>query len=147
MDCIPPPPPSIPLALDPPPGCFIERAVIPAWGGHCVICADSIQRGLVALQWTHYRGGSMVQLAGCWAHGAWHRRISPCSTPPPPIQRQAPSNHRGHSGRRDTTGWPRQITHLHICTCSRKLQVKKSDNLGERISVYRLRKDSSPNNQ
>lgn len=36
VDCIPPPPPSIPLALDPPPGCFIERAVIPAWGGGTV---------------------------------------------------------------------------------------------------------------
>lgn len=39
----------------------------------------------------------MVQLAGCWAHGAWHRRITP---PPPPLYCQPPSNNHWCSGHR-----------------------------------------------
>lgn len=62
----------------------------------------------------------MVQLAGCWAHGAWHRRISPSS----PIQLQPPSNSQAHSAHRDTAGCQRQITHPRTCTNSHILLPK-----------------------
>lgn len=42
-----------------------------------------------------------MQLAGCWAHGAWHRRITPPPSHPfPPVYCQPPSNNHWCSGHR-----------------------------------------------
>lgn len=75
----------------------------------------------------------MVQLAGCWAHGAWHRRISPSSTPhsaPVSFKQPGPLWPQTHNrlAEADYT-----FAHMHKLTQT----PGKSDSMGERISVYR----------
>lgn len=56
-----------------------------------------------------------MQLAGCWAHAVWHRRISPSPGPFPPTHSASASfKQLSHSAQKNTAGWQKQITDRHI---------------------------------
>ena len=75
----------------------------------------------------------MVQLAGCWAHGAWHRRISPSPTPhsaPASFKQPDPLCPKRHSRLAEA-----DYTSLHIHKL--KCISTKSDSMVEGVGVYR----------
>lgn len=81
----------------------------------------------------------MMQLAGCWAHGAWHRRISPSSTPhstPASFKQPGLLCSQRHSRLAEA-----DYTSAHMHKLTRTLAA--SDSLDQGVSVYRAPENTS----
>ena len=107
-------------------------SVLIAFRGPCSAPMDPLQR--------RRRGATgWVLGAGCWAHGAWHRRISPSTTPhsaPASFKQAGPLCPRRH-GRLAEADYT--SAHMHKLAHT----PAESDSMGEGVCVYRAPENTS----